>query len=195
MLHIKDIEAFARINEALAGNGTAAGGLFGTRTDGPGTAGPLHPALLFARLATGMMTTRVPSGPTAAPVPAPLPANDAEDDAAVGFEMAMDAASVPPAANDDGDLPGEVSANPGFAHTDLAHTALADTDADDDHGAASVDAIPLARADVLPFPFRRREAQDSSADSIGDMAYDFDLVPHRPVTMVGLLTRMFFGQR
>ncbi|AWU95005.1 hypothetical protein [Azospirillum ramasamyi] len=51
MLHINDIEAFARINEALnedAGTGQA-------DHSGQDTAGPAHPALVMAMLATGRL--------------------------------------------------------------------------------------------------------------------------------------------
>ncbi len=51
MLHINDIEAFARINEALnddAGTGQA-------DHAGHETAGPSHPALVMAMLATGRL--------------------------------------------------------------------------------------------------------------------------------------------
>lgn len=54
MLHIKDIEAFARINEALNEDGDG-----GTDAAGPGEAagggGPAHPALVLAMLATGRL--------------------------------------------------------------------------------------------------------------------------------------------
>ncbi|MDR6775019.1 hypothetical protein [Azospirillum sp. BE72] len=51
MLHINDIEAFARINEAL--NDDASTG----QADHAGhdTAGPAHPALVMAMLATGRL--------------------------------------------------------------------------------------------------------------------------------------------
>lgn len=51
MLHINDIEAFARINEALnedAGTGQA-------DHAARDTAGPAHPALVMAMLATGRL--------------------------------------------------------------------------------------------------------------------------------------------
>ncbi|WP_434616390.1 hypothetical protein [Azospirillum sp. B2RO_4] len=63
MLHIKDIEAFARINEALndeaaaadqAGHDTAA-------------AGPAHPALVMAMLATGRLPLSALSNSAATP--------------------------------------------------------------------------------------------------------------------------------
>ncbi|SMF64906.1 hypothetical protein SAMN02982917_3358 [Azospirillum oryzae] len=69
MLHIKDIEAFARINEALndesaepdqAAHDTAA------------AAGPAHPALVMAMLATGRLSLSALSSSgqkTAAPLP------------------------------------------------------------------------------------------------------------------------------
>ncbi|MGQ9366693.1 hypothetical protein [Azospirillum sp. ST 5-10] len=179
MLHIKDIEAFARINEALAGTG---GGPFGGGAEKRG--GPLHPAFLFARLATGMMAPRLPGGPTPSPVPAPLPANDADDLIESGVGTALtEATVVAAAANDDHGLPPPAP----------AESAL--EIAEDEGGAASVDAIPLACADVVPFRLRPREVADRGADSVGGMAYDFDLVPCRPATMVGMLTRMFFGRR
>ncbi|WP_042443215.1 hypothetical protein [Azospirillum sp. B510] len=72
MLHIKDIEAFARINEAL--NEETAG----TQADQSGdaaTAPPSHPALVMAMLATGRLTLSALSKTAAAPsqpdVPAP----------------------------------------------------------------------------------------------------------------------------
>lgn len=79
MLHIKDIEAFARINEALNENGTEAGG---TDAAGPeeaaGGGGPAHPALVLAMLATGRLPlsalskTDAPDG--AAPARPEMPA-------------------------------------------------------------------------------------------------------------------------
>ncbi|PGH54723.1 hypothetical protein CRT60_33820 [Azospirillum palustre] len=57
MLHIKDIEAFARINEALNGepgpdNRPEQAGQDGTGHD---NSGPAHPALVMAMLATGRL--------------------------------------------------------------------------------------------------------------------------------------------
>lgn len=65
MLHIKDIEAFARINEALneepgTDGGTANGTdpqaeQAGQDSSGQHTSGPAHPALVMAMLATGRL--------------------------------------------------------------------------------------------------------------------------------------------
>ncbi|CAO3355535.1 hypothetical protein ABNQ39_13590 [Azospirillum sp. A26] len=63
MLHIKDIEAFARINEALneepgPDGGPANGGdrqPDQSGSDGQHTSGPSHPALVMAMLATGRL--------------------------------------------------------------------------------------------------------------------------------------------
>ena len=67
MLHIKDIEAFARINEALNDESAETG-----QTDhDTATAGPAHPALVMAMLATGRLPLSAlsSSGPkTAAPL-------------------------------------------------------------------------------------------------------------------------------
>lgn len=57
MLHIKDIEAFARINEALneepgADNRPEQAG---QDSDGQHNSGPAHPALVMAMLATGRL--------------------------------------------------------------------------------------------------------------------------------------------
>ncbi|MBP2301921.1 hypothetical protein [Azospirillum picis] len=87
MLHIKDIEAFARINEALnedpaagsaksgsAKGGSAKNGLEGEGSPDAATGGPAHPALVMAMLATGrlplsaMPKTSAPSRPE---MPAP----------------------------------------------------------------------------------------------------------------------------
>ena len=80
MLHIKDIEAFARINEALnedpgaeradqpARDGTA------EEAAGRDIAGPAHPALVMALLATGRLPfSALPktSDPSKPDVPAP----------------------------------------------------------------------------------------------------------------------------
>lgn len=51
MLHIKDIEAFARINEALAAPETTP-----AEPAAPETAKPAHPALVMAMLATGRLS-------------------------------------------------------------------------------------------------------------------------------------------
>lgn len=51
MLHIKDIEAFAHINEALARDSDAAR----QDTDTDGHQPPVHPALLVAMAATGRL--------------------------------------------------------------------------------------------------------------------------------------------
>jgi len=66
MLHIKDIEAFARINEALANNAQAddaraeaplADGTDNAPATGPADAGgnTAHPAMLLAMVATGRL--------------------------------------------------------------------------------------------------------------------------------------------
>ncbi|CAO3399438.1 hypothetical protein [Azospirillum palustre] len=61
MLHIKDIEAFARINEALNEEPGADGGTdnrpeqVGQDSDGQHNSGPAHPALVMAMLATGRL--------------------------------------------------------------------------------------------------------------------------------------------
>ncbi|CAO3352270.1 hypothetical protein GBZ48_30280 [Azospirillum melinis] len=61
MLHIKDIEAFARINEALneePGTDDGAHGQAeqaGQDSEGRHTSGPAHPALVMAMLATGRL--------------------------------------------------------------------------------------------------------------------------------------------
>lgn len=75
MLHIKDIEAFARINEALneepgtAGatdRQTGQGGQDGTGHD---NSGPAHPALVMAMLATGRLPLSALSKPDQAKTP------------------------------------------------------------------------------------------------------------------------------
>ncbi|WP_029010235.1 hypothetical protein [Azospirillum halopraeferens] len=166
MLHIKDIEAFARINEALARTGTH--GPHAAFDSGTGPAGERtrHPAVLFARFAAGMMAPR-PAAP-AAPAPASAPAN-ARSDAA---RPAATVVTLPPAVSaEDEDVP------------------------EDGDTVATVDAIPLACAEVLAFPLRDRDTHDKAADSVGGGGYDFDLMPRRPVTMTGMLTRMFFARR
>jgi len=56
MLHIKDIEAFARINEALNEEpGTDGGADPQPDHAGQHTSGPAHPALVMAMLATGRL--------------------------------------------------------------------------------------------------------------------------------------------
>lgn len=74
MLHIKDIEAFARINEALnddsakadqAGHDTAA-------------AGPAHPALVMAMLATGRLPLSALSNSAATATPKDATSKDAD---------------------------------------------------------------------------------------------------------------------
>lgn len=57
MLHIKDIEAFARINEALNEEpGTDnRPEQTGQDSDGQHNSGPAHPALVMAMLATGRL--------------------------------------------------------------------------------------------------------------------------------------------
>lgn len=68
MLHIKDIEAFARINEAL-NDGSAEPDQAAHDTAAPG---PAHPALVMAMLATGRLPLSAlsPSGrKTADPLP------------------------------------------------------------------------------------------------------------------------------
>lgn len=60
MLHIKDIEAFARINEALNDEPAETG-----QTDHDTAAvGPAHPALVLAMLATGRLPLSALSGTT-----------------------------------------------------------------------------------------------------------------------------------
>ncbi|PWC32574.1 hypothetical protein [Azospirillum sp. TSO35-2] len=57
MLHIKDIEAFARINEALNDDSGAGEADRTGKTDHDAAAsGPAHPALVMAMLATGRLT-------------------------------------------------------------------------------------------------------------------------------------------
>ncbi|ALG70215.1 hypothetical protein VY88_08705 [Azospirillum thiophilum] len=79
MLHIKDIEAFARINEALNENGNGNGGADAAGTAGPdeaaGGGGPTHPALVLAMLATGRL-------PLSALSKTAAPDTDAPDSAA-----------------------------------------------------------------------------------------------------------------
>ncbi|MCG5243048.1 hypothetical protein [Azospirillum doebereinerae] len=66
MLHIKDIEAFARINEALSDEADIAS------TEDTGTAGTAaHPALLLAMVATGRLP--LSALPKAAPGASPSP--------------------------------------------------------------------------------------------------------------------------
>ncbi|PWC64755.1 hypothetical protein TSH7_00825 [Azospirillum sp. TSH7] len=68
MLHIKDIEAFARINEALNDEPAETG-----QTDHDTTnAGPAHPALVMAMLATGRLPLSALSSSGQKPA-APLP--------------------------------------------------------------------------------------------------------------------------
>ncbi|PWC80994.1 hypothetical protein TSH100_28495 [Azospirillum sp. TSH100] len=63
MLHIKDIEAFARINEALNDDQTAADQA-GHDTS---ATGPAHPALVMAMLATGRLPLSALSNAAANP--------------------------------------------------------------------------------------------------------------------------------
>lgn len=157
MLHIKDIEAFARINEALA-HSSEGGSLFGG-TDAHQRR-LTNPALAFARLSSGMMAPAFrarTAEPVAVPVmvtqpPAPADTASDEDEA----EAARVAASTP-----------------------------------------SVDSIPMATADVLPFLPRRRGGQDDTAhaetghaDTLARTGYDFDLMPPRPMT--AFFNRFFF---
>ncbi|CAO3416162.1 hypothetical protein [Azospirillum doebereinerae] len=66
MLHIKDIEAFARINEALSDDSDP------TSTETAGTSGAgAHPALLLAMVATGRLP--LSALPKAPPGASPLP--------------------------------------------------------------------------------------------------------------------------
>ncbi|MBK3735398.1 hypothetical protein GAY29_20270 [Azospirillum brasilense] len=55
MLHIKDIEAFAHINEALARDHAAARGEDDSAAHQPGHHPALHPAMLIAMAATGRL--------------------------------------------------------------------------------------------------------------------------------------------
>ncbi|WP_353858534.1 hypothetical protein [Azospirillum formosense] len=55
MLHIKDIEAFAHINEALASDHAAARGDDDSAGHQPGHHPALHPAMLIAMAATGRL--------------------------------------------------------------------------------------------------------------------------------------------
>ncbi|CAO3372468.1 hypothetical protein [Azospirillum argentinense] len=55
MLHIKDIEAFAHINEALARDHAAARGEDESAGRPPGHHPALHPAMLIALAATGRL--------------------------------------------------------------------------------------------------------------------------------------------
>ncbi|TWA85080.1 hypothetical protein FBZ83_104352 [Azospirillum brasilense] len=55
MLHIKDIEAFAHINEALARDQAAARGENDSAAHQPGHHPALHPAMLIAMAATGRL--------------------------------------------------------------------------------------------------------------------------------------------
>ena len=67
MLHIKDIEAFARINEALNDEPAETG-----QTDHDTTnAGPAHPALVMAMLATGRLPLSALSKSTTTTTPTP----------------------------------------------------------------------------------------------------------------------------
>lgn len=82
MLHIKDIEAFARINEALNEDPGTDGGTdrqpdrAGQDSDGQHNSGPAHPALVMAMLATGRLPLSALSGPDQAKIPdVPTPWN------------------------------------------------------------------------------------------------------------------------
>ncbi|MBB3267461.1 hypothetical protein FHW79_005120 [Azospirillum sp. OGB3] len=55
MLHIKDIEAFAHINEALARDHAAARGESDSAGHQPGHHPTMHPAMLIAMAATGRL--------------------------------------------------------------------------------------------------------------------------------------------
>ncbi|NUB06537.1 hypothetical protein FW320_10185 [Azospirillum sp. Vi22] len=55
MLHIKDIEAFAHINEALARDHAAARGENDSVGHQPGHHPAMHPAMLIAMAATGRL--------------------------------------------------------------------------------------------------------------------------------------------
>lgn len=67
MLHIKDIEAFARINEALNEEPAETG-----QTDHDTAASaPAHPALVMAMLATGRLPLSALSKPTTTTTPTP----------------------------------------------------------------------------------------------------------------------------
>ncbi|OYD82681.1 hypothetical protein [Azospirillum brasilense] len=55
MLHIKDIEAFAHINEALARDHAAARGESDSAGHQPGHHPAMHPAMLIAMAATGRL--------------------------------------------------------------------------------------------------------------------------------------------
>jgi len=75
MLHIKDIEAFARINEALNeepgtdGGAHGQAGQAGQDSSGQHESGPAHPALVMAMLATGRLPLSALSKPDQAKTP------------------------------------------------------------------------------------------------------------------------------
>jgi len=145
MLHIKDIEAFARINEALA-YPSDGGSLFGAA--GAAQRRLMNPALAFARFGSGMAAAPA-SAPETPPAPATTTAATSDEDEK---EAERIAATTP-----------------------------------------SVDAIPLATAEVLPFIPRRRDTHDDSAahaHSLARTGYDFDLMPPRPMT--AFFNRFFF---
>lgn len=77
MLHIKDIEAFARINEALNEEPGTDGGTDGQPDQaGHDSTGPAHPALVMAMLATGRLPLSALSRPDQAKNPeVPTPWN------------------------------------------------------------------------------------------------------------------------
>ena len=70
MLHIKDIEAFARINEAL-NDEPAETGQTDHDTTNAGPAHPAHPALVMAMLATGRLPLSALSKSTTTTTPTP----------------------------------------------------------------------------------------------------------------------------
>lgn len=78
MLHIKDIEAFARINEALNEEPGTDGqpDRAGQDTAGQHTSNAAHPALVMAMLATGRLPLSALSKPDQAKIPeVPTPWN------------------------------------------------------------------------------------------------------------------------
>lgn len=208
MLHIKDIEAFARINEALWRSHAAPGR--GEATEGTDDAVRRSPALAFARLATGMMAPRPlwPLPPSAAPAgsdepepTAPEPASAADIAAPPETTAASDPAAADPAASgaearrEDADAP-RACADPeidpaGFAVSpdspvepeppvDRAPEAVADPQEEPEPQRAEPPTAPVVFLPAAgPMPDADTEG-DLDAGQVAGIRYDFDLVPRRP---------------
>lgn len=198
MLHIKDIEAFARINEALADDEPAAARTVAPRAHrAPAAFG----ALAFARLATSMVP-RPPAWPSLGPSadsvdPAESPpVTMVPPDPVSG---AGPAAPIPPAV-----LPEVV---PVAATPDEPTATVGD-------GPVAADGLPQPDRPSAPVVCFQAPAAAGEgvvdAGQVGGIRYDFDLTPRpgdggrpspfrptpvRPATMAGMLARMLFGRR